>query len=278
MDILPLFLSEATLSLYPTDAAGNPIMGNAVWIGALATGLGLRLGFEGELSFASGDRFKTDHHVDEHHVIEINRNWFTRKNTPGEQASPQRNTNYVLDIIWSDKDELGIYYWHRRQYFGVTARTADLASEGTKHFSQPQVFRAQYFIPTGGIGAPPDTVFSPTTPGLVQDVLFIREDAYLPGEYFLGTYRWNVPRTILSAKAIGLASQDVPTVLTLEVNGVATGKTITLPAGASNAEVSGENTTINLGVNGGAVRWKITSGPADPSSAAWKTAIVMEVQ
>ncbi len=211
------------------------------------------------------------------HIIEIAHNWFIRKPYAGEDANPQRNRNYVLDVVWTAPDELDNWYWHQRRYFGVTARSLDLDSSGARHFGKPVTLRAQTFTTSGGQSAGPLPTPSPAVP-LTDDVLFLKENPLMNGDYLLGHYRWSAARTIKSAKVIALASQDVDTEFTLEVNGSLTAYKIILPVDAANVEVAAELNSINLVVSANqSVRWKVTNGPDDSSTAAWKSALVMEL-
>src|SRR5438093_6313886 len=97
------------------------------------------------------------------------------------------------------------------------------------------------------------------------------------GEYMLGHYRWPVAVGLLSARAVAFAPQNAPMVLTLEVGGVLTGQTLTIPAGAVDTEVSAMVALDYTVLAGQSVRWKITDGPA-PEDAARLAALAMQVQ
>lgn len=268
-DSLPLLLREAVISLYPADAQGNPIISAPVWAGVCANGLRLGLRWNETLSFSSGDRYKTAHHEDEEHAIEIDRTWIIRTASPGEASGPERNGRYVLEIVWND---LLQKIWHKRVYFGVTGRSSDLNSDGPRAHGNPQVFRAQYFTATGGTGAA--GVYTAVTPDAGEQLSgFFGEDPILAGTYLLGHYRWSEARRLTAARW-ACWSPQADTVLGLEVNGVLTGVTLTLPAGTANTDAQG-SATFSVAVAAGAdVRWKVVSGPDSVDTAAWHLAVV----
>lgn len=271
-DYIPLFLREAVLTLYPTDAQGNALVTAPVWAGTCANSLKLGLAFVETLSFSSGDRYQTAHHEDEQHVIEVERVWVLRRSSPGELPAPRRGETYVLEIVWNDRRER---VWYKRLYYGVTGRSADLTSDGPRRHDHPQVYRAQRFTASGGESTP--SVFTPVeTLGDEQVVAFFAEDPALTDAYLLGHYRWAVEKRITAARWAGWAPQ-AETVLGLEVNGVLTGDEITIPAGTANTEASGQ-VTLDVAVSAGMeVRWQVVSAPGI-EEAAWHLAVVMTLR
>lgn len=268
-DHIPFFLHEAVLTLYPAAADGSSLTELAVWSGALANQLKVRSALEPFKITGSGEFYATEHHIDEEHLIEIERTWILRRQFL-QDFMPARNQQYVLEMVWSVDN-----VWYKRAFLGVTGRSVILESRGTNQFVTGQVFRAQRFVETNGTTGPP--VYTPT-PQPQEAVAFFREDPFVNGEYLLGRYRWGQNVTLNSAEIIGSAGQGSPTVLTLEVGGVLTSKTITIAAGTANTEASA---TVGLGgyvvPAGQGVRWVITSGPA-PEDAMWQAALTMNVQ
>lgn len=268
-DRIPFLLSEAVLNLYPAAADGTSLTSAAVWSGALANQLKLRSALEEMKIAGSGAAYATAMHIDEEHLIEITRSWILRKQFL-QDFMPARNQQYVLEMVWSASG-----LWYKRTYLGVTGRVVTTESRGTNQFIVGQTFRAQHFVETNGTTSAP--VFTPT-PGPDQAIGFFREDPFVNGEYLLGHYRWAQDVALGLAEIIGSAGQGGPTVLTLEVNGVLTAKTITIAAGSANVEVSGQLDLAGYVVPAGqAVRWQITSGPA-PENAMWMAALTMQVQ
>ena len=269
-DLTPLLVREAVVSLYPADVAGTPLRSAPVWCGAAANGLKLGLTFEEQLSFSSGDRYKTAHHTDELHTIEIERTWLIQRADPGAPTGPQRGGRYCLEIIWADGQS-----WYQRLYSGVTGRTADLTSDGPRQLNQPQTFRAETFVASGGTAA--GGIFTPitTVPGATgaeQLVGFFGEAPLVPDEYLLGHYRWDGARVITNARWACWAPQ-AETVLALEVAGGLTGDTLTLPAGVANTDHSGEVALHRTVPAGATVRWRVASGP-EIEGAAWHVAVI----
>lgn len=269
LDTQPLLLREATLALYPADASGNPVTAAPIWCGVAANGLRLGLAFDEALSFSSGDRYRTAHHEDERHEIEIARTWVIRKTDPGELFGPQRGGRYVLEIVWySDRTR----YWHRRLYYGVTGRGADLVSDGPRQHNQPQVYRAEYFTQSGGQDDP--GVFTPIANTADEQLVgFFGEDPLLVDAYLLGHYCWSAARRLTGWRYAGWSPQ-ADTTLTLELDGVLTATTVVIPAGAANTDATASGSLDVSVAAGAAVRWRVTAGP-EAADAAWHFALVL---
>jgi hypothetical protein len=282
-DLLPLCLYEAVMSLYPAASDGTALRNRPVWWGAVANGLRLSLEYDEMLLMSSGDAYATAHHLDERHAVDVERTWLLPKATilansppnPGEPVDfvPQRNQRYLLELVWFSDG-----YWYRRSYFGVTGRSVGWDSVRTLQFGNRQAYRAQFYQEESGYsGSVPMSVFTPLPGTDEQSIGFFSEDAMVVGEYMLGHYRWPVAAALLSARAIAFAPQNAPMVLTLEVGGVLTDQTLTIPVGPVDTEVSA-TTALNYTVPAGqSVRWKITAGPA-PEDAARLAALAMQVQ
>lgn len=291
-DQLPFLLHEAVLTLYALGSDGPA--GEPIWFGAVANGLKLGLEYEVMRMMSSGARFATAHHVDEEHSIEIERTWILRKpdlhdaSVTRKDFVPERNARYALVIVWSAEGG-----WYQRTYLGVTGKAVGWDSKGPLQFGSRQAWQAEryeetadwspprVFTPSGVApgpeGAVPPFVFTPLPPD-EQSVGFFRENAMVVGEHLLGHYRWARNVKLGTVKAIAFAPQTTAQVLQLELNGVLqAGKTVTLPVGTANTEVSG---TADLGgmlvTAGTGVRWKIVGGPS-PESAAWVGAVAMQV-
>jgi hypothetical protein len=109
-----------------------------------------------------------------------------------------------------------------------------------------------------------------------QSVGCFSEQPLLAGEYLLGQYQWPVRAVIGAVRVIGWAPvTDV--VLGLEINGAATGQTITLPAGVENVEVQSEAVMAYSVPPNQPVRWRVLSAPAAEASA-WRVSLTMQVQ
>ncbi len=277
---LPFFLHEAVLSLYPLDAEGKTLAA-PVWCGAVANGLRLGLEYDELVQAGSGDRYATAHHLDERHTLEIERTWVLRKSAllasgfNGLDAVPGRNQRYALELVWRSGG-----YWYRRWYWGVTARTAGWDSVRTLQFGQRQSWRAERFTEDGGYVAPATGGGPPVTTPLPdpqeQSVGFFHEAPLLAGAYLLGHYRWPVATRMTAARVVALAPQTSPVVLGLELDGVATGDTLTIPVATANAEVSAEASLAVAVPALAEVRWKVVSAPGVVDSA-WGVALGAQV-
>lgn len=274
-DVEPFLLLEAVLTLYPQNSDGEALTDLAVWTGSCANGLKLSESLDELLLAGSGDLYETAYHVGEKHVIEIDRTWMIARPNAADYK-PQRNQQYVLDIVWrSPKDG----FWHRRLYFGVTARNYDLSSSGVRQFGASQVLRAQRYITSGGAEDEEGALIDPAVPsGEAFNVGFFREPIWFADEYLLGHYRWQSAVQVTGARVIAMASSTTDTVIELEVNGVLTGEQLTLPAGTQNTEVDVSRTFTVSVPAGQAVRWKIISGPDDEESMAWQGAVTMQAK
>lgn len=268
MNLGAFFLREAVISLWRADVAGNPILTQPVWCGDVANGLRLTEDWEETRSFSSGDAYKTAHHEDEEHRIEIERTWRVRVQSPGGASGPQRGERYVMEILWFDARAR---LWHKRTYYGVTGLSAGLDSDGPRQHNQRQVFRAQRYTQTGG-----SELYTPLPQAEKQLVGFFCEQPLIPGEYLLGHYRWNRSfRATRLLYACWPPSSD--TILGLEVGGLPTGVQITIPSGTANQDTVGEMPVDVVLPAGAMVRWKVISGP-EIGEAAWHLALVVEME
>jgi hypothetical protein len=108
-----------------------------------------------------------------------------------------------------------------------------------------------------------------------QSLPYFREQPLLVDEYVPGSYELPFALTLTTAHLTAWPGA-AETVLELEVAGVLSGHTITIPAGDPLAEVTA-SATLNLPVAAQqALRWKIVSGPADIADAAWHLALVLQ--
>lgn len=108
-----------------------------------------------------------------------------------------------------------------------------------------------------------------------QSLPFFREDPLMVGEYVPGIYSMPFAVTLTTAQ-LSCWPGTTDTILELEVGGVLTGKTITIPAGAPNVETTASaNITLPVTANQ-ALRWKIVSGPALIDDAAWHLALTLQ--
>lgn len=269
------FLAEAQFTLYPTDADGN-VIGASLWFGGFLNKLRATMDFEEVKLRASGDAWATAHQVDQEHVLSFDQTWIVFTPTMSDWQ-PEMNQPYLLQILWVSG---GV--WYRRSYYGVTWRTLTMESTETNQFLEQQVVRAQYLVTdsgtlsaTGG-GAIPAVAVPVADAGTPQWLSFFREDALIVDEYLLGFYTWASDMTLLNATVYANAPLGSPMVLGLEVNGVQTGQTLTIPVGAANTTVEASVPLSGTIPAGQLVRWQVLSGP-DPADAADGCAVGMSV-
>ncbi len=263
----PFFLNEAVISLYPAGPDGRALVNLPVWLGVCAGGLKLNYSFDPVLIAPTGSAYKDEYHVDETNMIEIERLWAPRRSDASD-FKPVRNQRYVMEIVWES-----VGYFFSRTYYGVTARSADMASQGVHQSNVTQIFRAQYFTQAGGsrFVLPADVA--------EQSIGFFHEQLMLAGDYFIGAYRFGMTSRIKSARVVAWAPQTTATVLQLEIDGILiNGATLTIPVGTPNTEVTVER-TFNVTLTAlSTVRWKIISAPDAPEDSAWHGAMAMQLQ
>lgn len=268
-------LGEATVDLYPAGPDGRTITGSAVWIGACAESLRLASRLEDMRLAATGAAYARRNHTDEQHEIQIDRLWVLR-NPDRKDYRLERNQQYVLSIRWVD-EKTGV--WHREIYYGVTARSFERASNSVMEFMAAQVWDAQYYECSSGTEA---LIPVADEDGTTDQVLFVHDQNLvhtLDVPYFTGIYQWIEDRVTISAKVIGRSGSGSASVFTLEVDGVLTAHTITLPLGSNPGdEVSSELVFETVLPANTDVRWKCTSGPADVEDGPYAVAIVMQIR
>lgn len=275
MKEVSLVLAHATLSLYHADANGNPILSSPIWMGARTEEVELNQSIEEIPSTPSGALHVETEHGFEHHEIRISRMWVlpTKASERGLDYAMPRGPRHVL-VVYGEDRATGI--WHKRTYYGVSAQIYNLRSLGVLNFGANQSFRAQYFLSDGG-GADSSGQPISTTSICEFPVGFTHEPPLVINEYLIGVYQFPFRTKIKLAKAIAFASQTAATIVTLEVAGVLSAHSLTLPAGAVNQEVSA-SATLNLVVEPNqALRWKCTSGPGNPPDACSMAGLTMNM-
>lgn len=271
-DRQPFFLSEAQISLYRADANGNPSTGK-LWIGGFVNELETLMDFDEVLMSSSGDNYSTAHHVDENHVLNLKQTWIIFMPTV-QDWKPARNQPYVLQLVWTIN---GV--WLRRTYYGVTWRSLKLDSQSTNQFLVGQVLRAQRYVDDTGVlsgGTQPTSNVPSPAPGQVQVINFLRETALITGSYLLGFYVWTSAVNLVSATVVANAPQVQPVVLGLEVAGILTGQTITIPVGTANTQVEATVNLTGAVLAGQMARWKVLSGP-DPVNTADGCSLAIQI-
>ena len=139
-------------------------------------------------------------------------------------------------------------------------------------FSDDQVWRAESYEADSGA-----TSYTPIPPpGTEVNLPFFHEGQIDTGNYLLGHYRFGGALHLYQAKVIALAPQTTAHTLTLEVDGVLTSTTLTIPIGAVDTEVSNDAGIDVLVSAGSSFRWKVTSGPASAGDRSTMVAVTMQ--
>lgn len=253
---IPHVLSAATVSVYPQDAAGAPILAQPVWIGARIENCHLEQDAEEFESTPTGAvelEYEPGH---QRHEIRFERVWVV----PGDTRRDFRmdRGRYVMVVQW--KNATG-RTWNRRTYYGVTPKKYALAAQSQAWFGADQIFRARYFIAEqGAVGSAGELL--PTAPVLTPElpILFTHDDPLVANAYLLGAYQFGGAVNLGFVKALAQGGTGGNAVLTLEINGSLTVHTLTLAAGTGEVSASA---TLNVNVPASQpIRWKITTAPA----------------
>lgn len=132
---VPLSLVDATVSCW--DAGGA-----AVFLGAPAHRVDLAGSFSEVLSAHSGRATLTTHHVNEEHLLHLERTW-VKPTAPGGTVNPfLRGATYTLAIAWRIPGPGNAVFTHTRTYTGVTWQGGSWSSVGGHAFGHGQRFRA----------------------------------------------------------------------------------------------------------------------------------------
>lgn len=266
MRTIPLVLSEASLTLWPAAASGDPILSEPVWIGARVEGLEIEGALEEVESTASGAAQRQYEPGAESWLIRIQRIWVVATNSL--KGFDLRRGRFVLQIVHQCR-KAGTY--HRLTFYGVTMRSQKLQSKGLMEYAEAQEFRAEWSTQEGGtLPATPTVEWIAETPAIV----FTCEGSLAPGAYLTGAYAFDRPVRLTTAFAIGLASQGQSTVLRLMMDGMATAHNLALAQGSG--ESSG---TMVLGLvvpAGSVLRWMAESAPLNNQASRVSVAVNLE--
>lgn len=158
-------VSEAIVSIYPTDSDGYADTHNPILVGGAVEGLSIHDGVEEIEDRPTGALYPEIHHGAEQHSFEFDHIWAPNvsgetpisdltvssaiagivqaKNAVDLNLSP--NVHYVVVFVWQDANNPDL--WIYRTYYGVTDRTHDIAANGSDSaMSSKKSFRAAYFL------------------------------------------------------------------------------------------------------------------------------------
>lgn len=163
-NLIALNLLEATVTIYPQDNSGAPILTAPIWSGAQGEHLTVMERWLKAQTKPTGARYPKTHPLLPQYEIQLGRLWVLALNLLS--GFKTQNGRYVLDILWNHEEELG---WHRWVFYGVTISERNLASQDVDGgFTDDQTFDAEYYVPTAGTGTPP--AITSTLPYLVRYV------------------------------------------------------------------------------------------------------------
>lgn len=125
--IPPLFVSEATLSLYPADGGGNPVTGSPYWVGRAAENLILEASRPVVLFQQTGAATASIRPVGpDTHSIAIDALWLL----DGDLKEHRFPTGPLVLVIEWQADAAGQTVVHRRTYRGVRETGYNIGSQG----------------------------------------------------------------------------------------------------------------------------------------------------
>ncbi len=188
-----LTLLEATVTLYPANRAGQPVLSQPLWTGVAVADLTVQDRWIKVETRATGAPYPRKHNLSPQFEITLGRVWAL----PLAQMAgftPARD-HYVLDVVWREEDTLD---WHRETFYGVTINERSRAAHDRDgEFVDNQVFDAEYVSPpTCGKGVPP-----PIELGVPLTVHWVDE----AGDVLLYSYSPNTkaftPQTSLAGRA-----------------------------------------------------------------------------
>lgn len=160
-------IDEASISIYPVDANGNPVTDTPVWLSACADGIQLEESLEEIEDRPSGEPYPEHHHGAEVHRISIDHLWemdlplvpipanlsvqlaATDIGEPlpaqnGKDYKLRPNQEYVMTIVWEDERDSKRFGF--RTYFGVKDISREIAGRTDSESSSRFAFRAKYYL------------------------------------------------------------------------------------------------------------------------------------
>lgn len=166
MNPFTLTLLEATVTLYPADGTGAPVVGSPVWTGIQAENLSIKEKWIKTETRPTGALYPRKHPLISQYEISLGRVWALNAVTGlGVQDAQFGFGKYVLDILWTDEDTQN---WKRITLYNVTVSDHNLASRSIDEgFTDDQVFDAESIVQTGGLAVTPPPVISSQVPYLV---------------------------------------------------------------------------------------------------------------
>ncbi len=250
---IPTFvLARATVSLYPADVAGNPVRSQPIWAGARQEGLRIPREIEELQDTPTGAAYDEFVQTSELSEIHIDRVWVQNKAALGDYDF--RRGRFVMEI--QDRDPVsGI--WGRWTGYGCQAKAYEKRSNGVTYLVTSQVWRAQRWkFQTGRTGETGEEIAAESS-AFEQACLFTHDDPVATGDRLIGAYQFPVAVRVGFAKVIAQAAGS-PVTLALEIAGVASAHTLTIPGGSG--EVTDDDTfDVDVDANQ-LLRWKVTSG------------------
>lgn len=164
-----LTLLEATVTLYPTDGSGAPVVDAPIWVGIQAEKLDIRERWIKTETRPTGALYPRKHPIIPQYEIAIGRVWALDASLEdGVSAAQFDSRNYVLDVVWIDEDT---HNWHRETFYNVTISEHNRPSRNIDEgFTDDQLFDAESKIPDGGLG---DTTPPAITAELPYTVVYV---------------------------------------------------------------------------------------------------------
>ena len=190
-NLIALNQLESTVTLYPADSSGAPILTSPIWTGVTVENLTIRERWLKGETRPTGAPYPKRHPLIQQYELSLGRVWSLQVPTTDGGFIPQANY-YVLDIVWQDGDTND---WHRETFYNVSISERSRTSRDIESgFTDEVAFDAEYMAaPSGGAttdpsgGAGPITAPSggngtvpPISAGVPMTVLWVGADGRVP--------------------------------------------------------------------------------------------------
>jgi hypothetical protein len=199
MNLIALNLLECTVTLYPADAAGAPVLSAPIWTGVTVEDLRVRERWLKSETRPTGARYPRKHPLVAQFELSLGRVWslqVVRAGLANSGGFVTRPNYYVLDVVWKDEESGD---WHRETFYHVTVSERGRTSRDIDGgFTDEQVFEAEYLAPpTGGPGSVPVPAIDSTPPMTVR---------YVDGALEVDLYSYDPGTGGFTALSAGLAT------------------------------------------------------------------------
>jgi hypothetical protein len=196
MNPFTLTLLEATVTLYPADGTGAPVVGSPIWTGVAVENLSIKEKWLTTETRPTGALYPRKHPLVQQYAINLGRVWALNAVTGlGVQDAQFGFGKYVLDILWTDEDTQN---WKRLTLYNVTISEHNLASRAIDEgFTDDQSFDAESLFEDGGLSGTTPPAISLEVPYTV---------VYVTAYGSVNLYRYDPATQIFTEAVTGITS------------------------------------------------------------------------